>query len=115
MYYRYSPALIQLMQKDAEVRRAFGETLRVWQPVLQAWVEGRDVELTRAQIVVLQRFLKLLLERGEPSLRAAIVQEMQRIPWAQLTGMRMSEVEVLLLGAGEVPLRIPVPTGTPRP
>ena len=115
MYYRYSPALIRLLQQDAEVRRAFGEVLRVWRPVLQAWVEGRDIQLTHAQVAVLQRFLKLLAERGEPSLRAAVLQEMRCIPWAQLVGMRLSEAEALLLGAGEAPQGMPLPTGTPRP
>ncbi|RMD65263.1 hypothetical protein D6833_03215 [Candidatus Parcubacteria bacterium] len=113
MYYRYSPALVRLLQGDAEVRQAFGETLRLWQPVLQAWAQGQDVRLSHEQVVALQRFLKLLAERSEPSLRAAVVQEMQRIPWARLAGMRVSEVEALLLG--EAPQRIPVPTGTPRP
>ena len=115
MYYRYSPMLIQLAQDDAEVRRAFGETLRVWQPVLQVWVQGQDVRLSREQAVALQHLLKLLAERGEPSLRAAIVQEMQRIPWAQLAGMRVSEAEAMLLGAGEAPQGMPMPTGTPQP
>lgn len=113
MYYRYSPALLRLLQQDAEMRAAFGETLRVWQPVLEAWVEGRDPQLTRAQVTVLQHFLKLLAERGEPSLRAAVLQEMQRVPWAQLAGMRVSEVEALLLG--EAPQGMPLPTSTPRP
>ena len=115
MYYRYSPALIRLLQQDAEVREAFGETLRIWKPVLQAWVEGQDVQLTRTQVTAWQRFLKLVAERGEPSLQAAVLQEMRRIPWAQLAGMRVREVEALLLGAGEAPQGMPMPTGTPRP
>ncbi len=115
MYYRYSPALLRLMQQDAEVRRAFGEVLRVWRPVLQAWVEGQDMPLSREQVAALQRFLKLLVERGEPSLRAAVLQEAQRIPWAQLARMRVSEVEATLLEAGEAPQGMPLPTGTPRP
>ncbi len=113
MYYRYSPALLRLMQQDAEVRRAFGEVLRVWRPVLRAWVQGQDMPLNREQVAALQRFLKLLVERGEPSLRAAVLQEMQRIPWSRLAGMRVSEVEALLLD--KVPRRVPMPTGTPRP
>ncbi len=115
LYYRYSPALIRLLQEDEEVRQAFGEALQLWQPALRAWAQGKEARLHRGQIVALQRFLKLLAERGEPSLRAAVVQEMERIPWARLAGMRVSEVEALLLGTGEAPQGMPVPTGTPRP
>ena len=115
MYYRYSPALIRLMQKDAEVRRAFGETLRDWQPVLRAWVQGEDVRLSREQVAALQHLLRLLVERGEPLLRAAAVHEMQRIPWGQLAGMRVSEVEALLLGAEDAQRGTPMPSGTPQP
>lgn len=115
LYYRYSPALIRLLQEDAEVRQVFGETLRRWQPVLEAWVRGEDVRLGREQVVALERFLRLLAERGEPSLRAAVGQEMQRIPWGRLAGMRVREVEAVLLQAGEAPQGTPVPPGTPRP
>ncbi len=113
MYYQYSPELIRLVQKDADVRKALDEVLRSWRPVLQAWVEGKDVPLSEPQVKVLQRFLTLLAERGGPSLRAAVLQEMQRIPWSRLAGMRVSEVEALLLD--KVPRRVPMPTGTPRP
>jgi murein DD-endopeptidase MepM/ murein hydrolase activator NlpD len=115
LYYRYSPALIRLLQEDEEVRRAFGEALQLWQPALRAWVQGKEARLHRGQIVALQRFLRLLAERGEPSLRAAVAQEMGRIPWSRLAGMRVSEVEALLLGTAEAPQGMPVPTGTPRP
>lgn len=103
------------MQKDAEVRRVLGETLRDWQPVLRAWVQGEDVRLSREQVAALQHLLGLLAERGEPSLRAAAVHEMQRIPWEQLAGMRVSEVEALLLGAEDAQRGTPMPSGTPQP
>ena len=115
MYYRYSPTLIWLVQEDAEVRQAFGEALRVWRPVLQAWVEGEDVLLSREQVATLHRFLNLLAQRGGPSLQAAVAQEMRRVPWTRLTGMRANEVEALLLGAGRAPQGVPIPTGTPQP
>jgi len=117
LYYAHGPALIRLLQQDPQARQALAEALRQWQPLLQAWVEGRDAQVSPDQAAALQRAARLLIERGEPSLRAAVEQEAQRIPWAQLAGMRLQELEGLLLepsSATGTP-EPPRPTGTPQP
>jgi murein DD-endopeptidase MepM/ murein hydrolase activator NlpD len=117
LYYAHGPALIRLLQQDPEARQALAEALRQWQPLLQAWVEGRDAQVSPDQAAALQRAARLLIERGEPSLRAAAEQEARRIPWARLAGMRLRELEGLLLepsSATGTP-EPPRPTGTPQP
>jgi hypothetical protein len=42
LYYAHGSALMRLLQQDPQTRQALAEALRQWQPVLQAWVEGRD-------------------------------------------------------------------------
>jgi hypothetical protein len=42
LYYAHGSALMRLLQQDLQTRQALAEALRQWQPVLQAWVEGRD-------------------------------------------------------------------------
>jgi hypothetical protein len=42
LYYAHGPALMRLLQQDPQTRQALAEALRQWQPLLRAWVEGRD-------------------------------------------------------------------------
>ncbi len=107
-YHRYAPALARLVQQDPQAAAAFAAAWRQSRPALQAWVTGAEARVSAEAVAAVHRFALLVIQRGAPSLAATVRQEAQRIPWDRLPGMRVQEVERLLLSR-EVPL------GTPRP
>jgi hypothetical protein len=113
LYYGHGAEITELLANNEELRNEAVATLQLWEPNLQALVdgEGDNVTITGGQVQAVQDFLDHLYALGSPELRQTIESELALNPLEQTVGMTMNQASVYLVDYQVEPTV--TPTSTP--
>ena len=93
LYDAYGPEISALLEDNPTLRDEAVAVLQLWQPNLQALVDGQGdgAVITEEQVQAVQGFLDHLSAVGSPALRETIADERARRPLEQAAGMTMAQ------------------------
>jgi hypothetical protein len=113
IYYGHGEELVELLTNNTDLRDEAVATLQLWEPNLQALVdgEGSTVTITSGQVQSIQTFLDHLYAAGSTELRQTIDSERTLNPLEDTIGMTMDQASVSLVDY-QVPSSV-TPTFTP--
>jgi hypothetical protein len=99
LYYRHGIEIAETLRINSELRNEALATLQLWEPNLQALVDGQgsSVTITSGQEQAVQTFLDHLYTLGGPQLRQTIENEQMRAPLEQTIGMTMVQAQDYLI------------------
>lgn len=100
LYYANGPEISKLLLDNRDLANEALATLQLWQPNLQAWVNGQgsSVTITQEQVQAIQTFLGNLSAKGSPELLQTIANEEAQRPLEQVVGMNMDNAWTYLNG-----------------
>jgi hypothetical protein len=115
LYYGHGVELTELLTNNVELRNEAIATLQLWEPNLQALVDGQggSVTITSGQVQTIQTFLDHLYTMGSPELRQTIDDERTIKPLEQTIGLPMNQASVYLVDHQGPPTAAPTETSTP--
>lgn len=115
LYYANGPEIIQLLSNDPTLKDEAIATLQLWEPNLQALVDGQggNVTITSGQVQAVQTFLDHLYAAGSPALRQTIDDEQAAKPLERTIGLPMNQASVYLAAYQGPPTATPTQTSTP--
>ncbi|MBI5822475.1 MAG: M23 family metallopeptidase [Chloroflexi bacterium] len=115
LYYGHGAELTELLTNNVELRDEAVATLQLWEPNLQALVdgEGGSAPITSGQVQAVQTFLDHLYSMGSPELRQTIDDERIVKPLEQTIGLPMNQASVYLVDHQGPPTATPTETSTP--
>ena len=98
LYYTYIPELARVLLADGALRQEGIDTLQMWQPNLQALVDGQGAGaiINQAQVNSVMSFLDHLSAAASPGLQQVIAEERLRLP-PNLVGMNMKRAQQILV------------------
>jgi hypothetical protein len=94
LYYTQDREVLTLLVADPALRDAGAATLSLWEPNLQALVDGHgdDATITMEQVAVTDSFLDALAAAGSPGLQQMVVEERAALgPLTGYVGMTMEQ------------------------
>ena len=114
LYYGYGAEIKEILRNNAALRDEAIATIQLWEPNLQALVDGdgSNVTITSVQVQAIQTFLDHLYTLGSLELQQTIAVERARTPLEQFSGKTMSQAWEEIGGAATATLT-PTPTFTP--
>jgi len=118
LYYGHGFEITEILRNNSEVRDEAISTLQLWEPNLQALVDGNgnSVTITDEQVQTIQTFLNHLSALGSPELQQTIASEQAGLNMQELVGQTMSQAWEDIGGvATATPTATDTPTSTPTP
>ena len=102
VYYAHDPEILQLLATNPSLWTEGGTVLLLWQPNLQALVngQGKTVTITAGQATSITTFLNHLSASGSITLQQVISDELSSRPLADLIGLTMEEARAQWVGYG---------------
>ena len=103
LYYTHTAELTALVLSDETVWNSTVDGLAVWEPTLQALVngEGDTAVLTAEHIAIMDNYLTMLSDKGSPALQQTIAEERAKLPPLEsFVGQTVAEVRGDLIGYG---------------
>jgi len=113
LYYGHGIEIIQILKDNPELKDEAVTTLQLWEPSLQALVDGQgsNTAITSAQVQAVQTFLDHLYTVGSMELKQTITNEQALNPLEQTIGQTMDQASISLVDY-QVPPAV-TPTETP--
>ncbi len=110
LYYGHGVEIIGLLRNNSALKDEAIATLQLWQPNLQALVdgEGSNVTITTGQEQAVQTFLDQLFAVGSSELRQTIDSERALKPLEQTIGMTMNQASFYLVDHQIEPTLTPI-------
>lgn len=117
LYYGHGAEIVQLLRNDENLKNEAVTVLQLWEPNLQALVDGAgaDAVITSGQVQAVQTFLDHLYSAGSVELQQTIDTERAAKPLEQAVGMTMIQASTYFAGHQGPPTVTPTNTLTPSP
>lgn len=104
LFSRNAEELVRVWQADPSLAQEGLAVIELWQPNLQALVDGKGGQavITGDQVQAVTDFLDQLSAKGSPTLRQVIASERARKPLEPLAGLTMDQAYEVLIGSPPV-------------
>ncbi|MCC6569789.1 MAG: amidase domain-containing protein, partial [Anaerolineales bacterium] len=106
LYYGHGIEISEILRNDTELRDEAIATLQLWEPNLQALVDGNgnSVTITSEQVQAIQDFLDHLSAQGSLALQQTISSERANAPLEAAIGMKMDQAWIYLNSFPSTPI-----------